>query len=50
MEFFRAHDQANAYFGPFVTEQWIALGLIALGVFLMQRTAAPVRAAAGKLR
>jgi phosphatidylglycerol---prolipoprotein diacylglyceryl transferase len=48
VEFVRAHDQANPYTGPFVAEQWIALALMALGVFLMRRgrtQAVPVRAA-----
>jgi phosphatidylglycerol:prolipoprotein diacylglycerol transferase len=37
VEFVRAHDQMNAYYGPLVTEQWIALALVALGVWLMAR-------------
>jgi len=37
VEFVRAHDQTNAYYGPLVTEQWIALALVALGVWLMAR-------------
>jgi phosphatidylglycerol---prolipoprotein diacylglyceryl transferase len=37
IEFVRAHDQMNAYYGPLVIEQWIALALVALGVWLMAR-------------
>lgn len=40
VEFVRAHDQANPYIGPFVAEQWIALALIALGVWMMRRARA----------
>jgi phosphatidylglycerol:prolipoprotein diacylglycerol transferase len=36
VEFMRAHDGLNPYFGPLVAEQWIALGLVALGVYLMR--------------
>lgn len=50
VEFVRAHDEANRYFGPFVAEQWVALGLAALGVFLLTRRPAPVRVAAVKTR
>lgn len=35
VEFIRAHDAANPYIGPFVTEQWIALALMAVGVWLV---------------
>jgi phosphatidylglycerol:prolipoprotein diacylglycerol transferase len=43
VEFVRAHDPAtNSHYGPFVVEQWIALGLLALGLFLMSRRPAPV--------
>ncbi|MGE5486786.1 MAG: prolipoprotein diacylglyceryl transferase [bacterium] len=44
VEFVRAHDGANPYFGPFVFEQWLALGLAALGAVLWARSrrAAPV--------
>jgi phosphatidylglycerol:prolipoprotein diacylglycerol transferase len=42
VEFARAHDQANPFLGPFVAEQWIALGLAGLGVFLMRRSPKPV--------
>ncbi len=48
VEFVRAHDQSNPYYGPFVAEQWIALGLLVLGISLMRRRTAPVRAAAVK--
>jgi len=38
VEFVRAHDpQSNALYGPFVLEQWIALALAALGVWLTLR-------------
>ncbi len=37
VEFVRAHDDMNPHFGPFVLEQWLALGLVALGVWLMTR-------------
>jgi phosphatidylglycerol:prolipoprotein diacylglycerol transferase len=40
VEFVRSHDQTNAYYGPLVTEQWIALALVALGIWLMARGAA----------
>lgn len=38
VEFVRAHDEANPYYGPLVAEQWIALGLIALGAWLIVRS------------
>jgi len=44
VEFVRAHDEANPYFGPFVAEQWIALGLLVLGVWLLTRRTAAVSA------
>jgi phosphatidylglycerol:prolipoprotein diacylglycerol transferase len=44
VEFVRAHDQANPYFGPFVAEQWIALGLLAIGIWLLTRRPAAVPA------
>ncbi len=37
VEFVRAHDQANPYYGPFVAEQWIALGLAVLGAWMLLR-------------
>ncbi len=45
VEFVRAHDSANPYYGPFVFEQWVALGLVVLGavVYTRSRKAAPVR-------
>ncbi len=46
VEFVRAHDQANQYLGPLVLEQWIALGLVAVGVSLIaksRRANAPAR-------
>jgi phosphatidylglycerol:prolipoprotein diacylglycerol transferase len=39
VEFVRAHDAANPYYGPLVAEQWIALGLAALGAWLILRPA-----------
>ena len=47
VEFVRAHDKANFHVGPLVVEQWIALGLFALGLFLVRRgaLAAPVKTA-----
>lgn len=39
IEFVRAHDQANPYYGPLVLEQWIALALAALGIWLLVRRA-----------
>ena len=46
VEFVRAHDNNNFHVGPFVVEQWIAVGLAALGWYLMRRSgpAAPARA------
>lgn len=41
VEFVRAHDAMNPHFGPLVLEQWIALGLVALGVWLMTRRGGP---------
>jgi len=48
VEFVRAHDEANRLLGPLVAEQWIALGLAALGAWLLRRhpRVAPERAAA----
>jgi len=37
IEFVRAHDETNPYHGPFLTEQWIALALIASGIWLLKR-------------
>jgi phosphatidylglycerol:prolipoprotein diacylglycerol transferase len=37
VEFVRAHDELNPRFGPLVAEQWIALGLLALGMYLVKR-------------
>jgi len=46
VEFVRAHDELNPHLGPLVAEQWVALGLVALGVYLMRRVApAPAPAA-----
>lgn len=45
VEFVRDHDRAtNAYYGPLVTEQWIALALVGLGIWLMARRAGPPQA------
>lgn len=41
VEFFRAHDEFNRTLGPFVVEQWIALALMASGVWLLARKPAP---------
>jgi phosphatidylglycerol:prolipoprotein diacylglycerol transferase len=50
VEFVRWHDPAtNEYFGPLVVEQWIALGLVALGAWLMlRRKEAPALLAGGR--
>jgi phosphatidylglycerol:prolipoprotein diacylglycerol transferase len=37
VEFVRAHDENNPFLGPFVFEQWVAAGLVALGVWLIAR-------------
>jgi phosphatidylglycerol---prolipoprotein diacylglyceryl transferase len=50
VEFVRAHDKTNFHVGPFVVEQWIALGLFALGWFLMRRRAPAVPVKAAKAR
>jgi phosphatidylglycerol---prolipoprotein diacylglyceryl transferase len=42
VEFVRAHDDANPYYGPFTAEQWIAVGLAAVGAWLLARQI-PVR-------
>jgi phosphatidylglycerol:prolipoprotein diacylglycerol transferase len=43
VEFVRSHDTSNPYYGPFVAEQWIALGLILLGVLILRHKApAPI--------
>lgn len=39
VEFVRAHDASNPYYGPFVVEQWIALALVGLGAWLILRRA-----------
>jgi phosphatidylglycerol:prolipoprotein diacylglycerol transferase len=39
VEFVRAHDQANPFYGPLVAEQWLALALVAAGVWLLRRPA-----------
>jgi phosphatidylglycerol:prolipoprotein diacylglycerol transferase len=41
VEFVRFHDNLNPHFGPLVAEQWVALGLLALGVYLMRRGPKP---------
>jgi phosphatidylglycerol:prolipoprotein diacylglycerol transferase len=50
VEFVRAHDKANFHVGPFVLEQWIALGLFALGWFLLARRAPAVPVKTAKAR
>jgi len=37
VEFFRAHDAANPFGGPLSASQWIALGLAALGLWILRR-------------
>jgi phosphatidylglycerol:prolipoprotein diacylglycerol transferase len=37
VEFLRAHDSANPFGGPLSASQWIALGLAALGIWLLWR-------------
>ncbi len=49
IEFVRAHDEANPYYGPFVTEQWIALALILTGFWLMRKNRKLVKAPAPKV-
>jgi phosphatidylglycerol---prolipoprotein diacylglyceryl transferase len=47
VEFVRSHDELNPHLGPLVAEQWVALGLIALGVYLIRgvgQTPAPAAA------
>jgi phosphatidylglycerol:prolipoprotein diacylglycerol transferase len=39
VEFVRNHDNLNPYLGPFVAEQWVALALLAAGVWLVRRKA-----------
>jgi phosphatidylglycerol:prolipoprotein diacylglycerol transferase len=49
VEFLRDHDASNPFGGPFVLEQWIALALAAVGVYLILRPhhdAEPVRSIA----
>ena len=43
VEFVRAHDEFNPHFGPLVLEQWIALALMAVGVYLLRRRPAAVK-------
>ena len=51
VEFLREHDGSNPLGGPFVLEQWIALGLAAAGLWLVvksfKRTAQPESVPAG---
>jgi phosphatidylglycerol:prolipoprotein diacylglycerol transferase len=42
LEFFRQHDQAPAFGGPFTWTQWIALGLAAAGAALWRTSPASV--------
>lgn len=37
VEFVRAHDAANPFLGPLVTQQWIALALVGIGVWLLKK-------------
>lgn len=37
LEFVRAHDESNPLLGPLVFQQWLALALLAAGVWLMRR-------------
>ena len=39
VEFVRAHDEVNPFYGPLVAEQWLALALVAGGVWLLRRQA-----------
>jgi len=39
VEFVRAHDEVNPFYGPLVAEQWLALALVAAGVWLLRRQA-----------
>lgn len=43
VEFLRVHDASNPFGGPLVLEQWIALGIAAVGVWLLVK---PVRSIA----
>lgn len=38
VEFLREHDSSNPFGGPFVLEQWIALGLAAVGLLLVVKS------------
>jgi phosphatidylglycerol:prolipoprotein diacylglycerol transferase len=40
IEFVRAHEQPNPFGGPLSATQWIALGLLALGIWLWKRRVA----------
>jgi len=42
VEFVRAHDQPFPFGGPFSSTQWVALGLLVAGVWLMVRGRKPV--------
>ncbi len=44
VEFVRAHDEANPFYGPLVIEQWIALGLFLLGWVLIRKGAVAAQA------
>ena len=37
VEFVRAHDEVNPFYGPLVAEQWLALALVAGGVWLLRK-------------
>jgi len=45
VEFVRAHDVANPQLGPLLSEQWVALGLMAGGAWLLARKTEPAKAA-----
>jgi phosphatidylglycerol:prolipoprotein diacylglycerol transferase len=47
VEFVREHDSSNPFGGPLVLEQWIALALAAVGIYLLAKPGpAPVRSIA----
>jgi len=49
LEFVRAHDESNPWLGPLVFQQWVALGLAAVGAWLLWPKGRPAMAVpAGK--